>query len=271
MDPSRAPAVGRSSRGFRRMKLLFSTQQAWLLALVALLCLGAIGVFVDLAEDVQTADHITVMDLQWANWLHAHATPALTQVMVAVSTLHGVVSMSVLTIVLAVFLKWRRRHDWLLGLILVVPGGMVLNTFFKFVFARARPHFIDPIVTLTSYSFPSGHVAGSTLFYGFVAALLISRTPSTLRRVAVVIGALLMIILVAASRMYLGAHFFSDVFAAFFESVAWLGICLVGLHLLRVRKAKPARRYDDLVAEGRRVRSSAIPCARARATRCSNR
>lgn len=220
-------------------------QRAWLLALAALLSVGAIGVFVDLAEDVETADHITVVDLQWANWLHAHATPALTQVMLAVSMLHDMLSMSVLTILLAIFLKWRRERDWLLGLMLVVPGGIVLNTLFKFVFARARPHFIDPIVTLTSYSFPSGHVAGSTLFYGFVAALLISHTHSLARQIAAVIGALLMVTLVAASRMYLGAHFFSDVLAAFFESVAWLGLCLVGIHLIRAWTTAPHRACDD--------------------------
>jgi membrane-associated phospholipid phosphatase len=214
-------------------------QRARLLALAALLSMGAIGVFVDLAEDVETADHITMVDLQWANWLHAHATPALTHVMLAVSTLHNMLSMSVLTILLAIFLKWRRERDWLLGLMVVVPGGIVLNTLFKFVFARARPHFIDPIVTLTSYSFPSGHVAGSTLFYGFVAALLISHTHSLARHIAIVIGALLMVILVAASRMYLGAHFFSDVLAAFFESLAWLGLCLVGIHLIRAREGTP--------------------------------
>jgi hypothetical protein len=123
MEPSRTRAVGRSIRCPRRMGQLFSSQQALLLALVAFLCLGAIGVFVDLAEDVETADHITVMDLQWANWLHSHATPALTRMMVAVSTLHDMLSMSVLTILLAIFLKWRRRHDWFLGLLLAVPGG----------------------------------------------------------------------------------------------------------------------------------------------------
>ena len=210
---------------------------AWSLTLVALLIVGAISAFVDIAEDVETADHITVVDVQWANWLHAHATPPLTQVMLAVSTLHDMLSMSVLTILLATFLKWRRERYWLLGLMLVVPGGIVLNTLFKFVFARARPHFIDSIVTLTSYSFPSGHVAGSTLFYGFAAALLISHTHSIALRIAAVMGALLMITLVAASRMYLGAHFLSDVLAAFFESLAWLGLCLVGTHLIFRRTA----------------------------------
>jgi membrane-associated phospholipid phosphatase len=236
MDTSHTPAGRRNSLTPRlgRAAPMVSNQRAWLLALLALLSLAAIGVFVDLAEDVETSDYITVVDLQWANWLHAHSTPTLTHVMLAVSTLHNLLSMSVL---LAIFLKWRRERDWLLGLMLVVPGGIVINTLFKFVFARARPHFIDPIVTLTSYSFPSGHVAGSTLFYGFVAALLISHTHSLARHVAAVIGALLMVTLVAASRMYLGAHFFSDVLAAFFESFAWLGLCLVGIHLIRGRAA----------------------------------
>lgn len=219
------------------MRPIVRSQRASLLALVAFLSVGAIGAFVDLAEDVETVDHITVVDFQWANWLHAHTTPALTHVMLAVSTLHNMLSMSILTILLAIFLIWRRQRDWLLGLILVEPGGMTLNTLFKFVFARARPHFIDPIVTLTSYSFPSGHVAGSTLFYGFAAALMISHTHSLARQIAAVIGALLMITLVAFSRMYLGAHFFSDVLAAFFESVAWLGLCLVGIYLIRGRTA----------------------------------
>ena len=216
-----------------------SKRGPWLLALVALLIVGAIGVFIDLAEDVETADHITVLDVQWANWLHAHATPALTHVMLAVSALHDMLAMSIFTVALAIFLGWRRERDWLLGLVLVMPGGMILNTLFKFVFARARPHFVDPIVTLTSYSFPSGHVAASTLFYGFVAALLISHTQVLAQRVAVVSGALMMVALVAASRMYLGAHFFSDVLAAFFEGFAWLGLCFVGIHLTRHRAAKP--------------------------------
>lgn len=235
MDPSNTP-TGRPEPWIRKlvnMGLAARRHPAWPLVLVALLIVGAIGVFADLAEEVQTADHITVVDLQLANWLHAHATPALTQLMLAVSTLHNMLSMGILTILLAIFLKWWGERDWLLGLLLVVPGGMLLNTLLKFVFHRARPHFLDPIVTLTSYSFPSGHVAGSTLFYGFLAALLISHTRSLARHIAAVIGALLMVILVAASRMYLGAHFLSDVLAAFFESFAWLGLCLLVMHVLR--------------------------------------
>lgn len=228
----RIASLGRAAR----------THPAWPLALAGLVIMGAIGVFADLAEDVHTGDHITLVDLQLANWLHAHGTPLLTRVMLAVSTLHDMVAISLLTVLLAIFLGRRGERDWLFSLLLVIPGGMVLNTLLKHAFARARPHFTDPLVTLTSYSFPSGHVAGSTLFYGFLAAWLISRTDALAWQLIIVIGALVMVSLVAASRMYLGAHFLSDVVAAFFESFAWLGLCLLGRHVIRARTAAHTER-----------------------------
>jgi membrane-associated phospholipid phosphatase len=237
MDTSHTRIGSRTHQRVLSLARAVRNHPAWPITLVVLLIIGAIGVFSNLAEDVQTADHITIVDLQLANWLHAHATASMTRMMLTVSTLHDMLSMSILTVLLAIYLKWRGQRDWLLCLLLVVPGGIALNTVLKFAFHRVRPHFIDPIVTLASYSFPSGHVAGSTLFYGFVAALLISHTRSLAGHVAMVLGALLMVILVAASRMVLGAHFLSDVLAAFFESFAWLGLCLLGMHVWRGRAA----------------------------------
>ncbi|HET9032660.1 MAG TPA: phosphatase PAP2 family protein [Dokdonella sp.] len=206
---------------------------AWPLSLLLCLILASIGVFVDLAEDVHNAERITVLDQQLADWLHVGATPLTTQFMLVVSDLHDVIPMSILTLLVGAILLKTGARDWLLGLVLVVPGGILINTLFKYLFARARPQFVDPIVSLASFSFPSGHVSGSTLFYGFLAALLISRSHSRRRNVAIVSAAMAMVLLVAASRMYLGAHFLSDVLAAFFESLAWLGICLIGVQMTR--------------------------------------
>ena len=242
MEPTNAPPAARPPWIPQAAGLVRAIRRhpGWPLVLAGSLIAGAIGVFADLAEDVHTADHITVVDLQLANWLHAHGTPLMTRAMLAVSTLHDMVAISLLTVLLALILHRRGERDWLLTLLLVVPGGMALNTVFKHAFARARPHFTDPIVTLTSYSFPSGHVAGSTLFYGFLAAWLIDRTEAPGWQLAIVAAALLMVSLVAASRMYLGAHFASDVVAAFFESVAWLGLGLLGRHVWHARAAAQA-------------------------------
>jgi undecaprenyl-diphosphatase len=208
------------------------------LTIGAFLLIAATWIFGDLAEDVATADSITVIDLNLANWLHAHASPISTRVMLAVSTLDGVAAVSILTIALAAFFAWRGHREWLLALVLAVPVGMLLNSVLKLVFARARPHFDDPIVTLNTYSFPSGHVAGSTLFYGILAAFLITHSRSGAQRVAIVSAAVLLVALVAFSRMYLGAHYFSDVIGAFAESVAWLALCLTGVYVLARRHAE---------------------------------
>lgn len=201
---------------------------AWPLTLASLLILGALGVFADLAEDVITTDHITVVDQQWAQWLHVHGTPGMIRFMLAVSTIHNMRAITLYTVLLGSYLLWKHQRGWLICMLLVIPGGMAINTFAKHLIERPRPLFDDPIVTLSTFSFPSGHVAASTLFYGFAAVWLISGTHRLHRKLPIAAAALLMVTLVAASRMYLGAHFLSDVLAAFFECIAWLGICVLG-------------------------------------------
>jgi membrane-associated phospholipid phosphatase len=106
-----------------------------------------------------------------------------------------------------------------------VPSGMVLNALTKLAFQRARPSFDNPILTLSSYSFPSGHVAAATLFYGVLAALLIAKTSEWRWRVLILLVAIVLVALVALTRMYLVVHYLSDVMAAFAQALAWLALC----------------------------------------------
>ena len=124
---------------------------------------------------------------------------------------------------------------------LAVFGGMLLNFVLKHVFVRQRPHFDDPLLTLTTYSFPSGHTLTATVFYGTLCALVMALgTPRSWRVLAIIVAGV-MILLVGFSRIYLGAHFLSDVLAAVAEGLAWLAFCLLAVgELKRRRKGKPA-------------------------------
>jgi undecaprenyl-diphosphatase len=117
----------------------------------------------------------------------------------------------------------------LVTIVVCLAGGLTLNVLMKLAFQRARPVLDEPLLTLATYSFPSGHVAGSTLMYGLLVAWTFGRTRRAAMRVAVVLGAAAMIALVAFTRMYLGVHYLSDVVAAFAEGVAWLALCLTAL------------------------------------------
>jgi hypothetical protein len=59
------------------------------LTLGALLLIGASWLFGGIAEDVLTGDPLTIVDVRVADWFHAHATPLLTESMLAITNLHG--------------------------------------------------------------------------------------------------------------------------------------------------------------------------------------
>ncbi|MBV7536474.1 phosphatase PAP2 family protein [Duganella sp. sic0402] len=193
-------------------------------------------VFHELAEAVMGQEAITVLDVQVAHWFNAHAFEPLTSLMYLVSHVHSVAGMVVLFGLLAWYLWKQGARYWLLALAFAVPGGMVLNVALKFYFQRARPVFEEPLVSLATYSFPSGHTTAATCFYGLLLSYLVIARPAWSVRVATVALCLSMVLLVAFSRVYLGAHYVSDVLAAMAESVAWLAVCITAVSTLRRRR-----------------------------------
>ena len=111
-------------------------------------------------------------------------------------------------------LAWRRgSEDWtriFLAMLLAMLLAGVADTVIKRTIPRARPsvqtdtRWGGPRFSSKYQSFPSGHVGASAAFFG---ALVIAR-----RRIGLV--CLAFPILIGFSRMYLGAHYLSDVVCA---------------------------------------------------------
>lgn len=202
--------------------------------LIATTAFGAI------AEDVVTGDRLTLFDVVIANWFHARATPAMTALMLDISNIHGPAGGVVLSLLLLGWYYWKKHYWWMLAAVAILPGGMLLNVLIKYSFQRARPTFDVPLLTLHTYSFPSGHTAFAAMFYGLLACSLVPHPGSESRRigadVAVGFAACIMVALVGLSRMYLGVHYLSDVLAAGAEGCAWLAICITAVSTLRRRR-----------------------------------
>jgi membrane-associated phospholipid phosphatase len=192
--------------------------------------------FAIIAASVATTAPILKQDLQVSVWLHTHGSPVFTAFLVAITQLHSPVGMTIMAVLVCILL-WRQGHRyWTLSLALAVPGGMVINTIIKLIFNRSRPVWDDPILTLSSASFPSGHTAGATLFYGFLAAYMVWNMKTLGPRLIAVAGCALMVALVGFSRIYLGVHYLSDVLAAMSISTVWLVICLIAVRGLAHRR-----------------------------------
>ena len=203
------------------------------------LTLGVLGLsaatwlFAALAEDVTHGDPITTIDVRFSNWLHTHGTSGLTTFMLLITNLHSTLGISLITALVSVYLWRRRLRNWVFTLLLTVYSGVVLNVLLKSIFQRARPHFADPILTLNSLSFPSGHTMAATVFYGTVCAIVIAHVRSWSARVFSIVVALLLVALVGFSRIYLGVHYLSDVLGAMAEGAAWLALCLTATETWR--------------------------------------
>jgi undecaprenyl-diphosphatase len=121
---------------------------------------------------------------------------------------------------------------------LAAGGGALLNIALKHMFHRQRPVLENPLVTLSSYGFPSGHTMGATIFYGVLALIVTYWMRSWSRRVLTGCLAAFVIGLIGTSRIYLGAHYFTDVIGAVAVGLAWLAFCWTGVETLRRWRAR---------------------------------
>ena len=123
--------------------------------------------------------------------------------------------------------KFGHRRESLI-LLACLLGGFILNSVLKVSFQRIRPlEFF--LVIERGYSFPSAHAMVSLPFYGYLAYLYWR----IIRKRSYLISGLAIILIlgIGFSRMYLGVHWFSDVLAGYIGGAIWLYACLAALEL----------------------------------------
>ena len=212
------------------------------LAIAGWIAFGIGGaLFLAIAWNVATRSALVALDARVAEWLHldAHASGARVAFFLAVTHLHSLLGIAAWSGIFGAVLWRLRERYWILTLVVTVAGGLFINFLLKMAYERLRPRFEEPLLSLDTYSFPSGHTAGAVLFYGVLAAFLVSRLFDWRGRAACVAAASFMVGLVAFSRMYLGAHYLSDVIAATCASTVWLVVCLAGGHGLVRKTLRP--------------------------------
>jgi undecaprenyl-diphosphatase len=133
-----------------------------------------------------------------------------------------VLGIVLVTVVGYLFLAGKRAAAWLV--LIAVVGGVILNTLLKLGFARPRPDFA-PAGRVFTPSFPSGHAALSAVAYLTLGALLAQLHRATRIRIYFMATGVILTLLVGLSRVYLGAHYPTDVVAGWCIGSAWAWAC----------------------------------------------
>lgn len=163
--------------------------------------------FARVTEDYLTNDPLAHWDVSFARWLAEHRTPSGVDLFRVVTFLGSPATVLVLAAFVAIVLFRRRRVAETALLVLVLGGTELVNVLLKLAFHRPRPQVA--FVHLDTYSFPSGHAMISTAT-AIVFAALAWRAG---RRAAITTATAAAIAAVGFSRLYLGAHYLSDVLA----------------------------------------------------------
>jgi len=157
-----------------------------------------------------------------------------------------------LGLVVAALLAWRRSASAALFVLGSTAFASAATLALKYVFARQRPPVVDHLVAETDYGFPSGHVTGTTALLLATTVAVTAGWPARRRLFALVVPAVI-IGTVAASRLYLGVHWFSDTAAGFAVGLAGLA---AGLALMPPDSwSRSDRRIADLISRGRAPRT----------------
>ncbi|WP_404347780.1 phosphatase PAP2 family protein [Sutcliffiella horikoshii] len=176
---------------------------------------------------------ITGFDGFMAEIMPLPPSSVLTLLMEGISILGSVYLLAAASLLLVLYM-WRQQEiHKILFFLTAMFGGVVLNLLLKIGFGRSRPENLEAYdvfgVTLhfVNYSFPSGHTMRTFIFYGCLLLFLLTdkRIQS---RIKTIISCMLasIILLVGISRVYLEAHYPSDIIAGYTVSLAWMCICI---------------------------------------------
>lgn len=149
-------------------------------------------------------------------------SPALTLVMKFFTFIGSFPPVFVISLFTALFLYFVLKHRMeLILFVSVVIGTPIINQILKHFFHRARPD-LHRLIEVSGYSFPSGHAMNAFAVYGIIAFLLWYHISSRLGRTILALISSGFIIIIGASRIYLGVHYPSDIIGGYFASGFWL-------------------------------------------------
>ncbi len=212
---------------------------------------GCLLIFCGIAQELLSDGRLMRFDEEVAIALHAQATLPLTIFFLVFAALCSIGAVALVGLLVVIAYGLRRRWLYAGMWFAAITIGEIINLVLKELFARPVPSSPNPFLTpeltsftgndlpgghtVTSYSFPSGHAMESVIMYGMLAYFAVLPVQSRGARVAIVLGGILLVVLIGFSRMYLGAHYFSDIVGGYAAGGVLLSAFIITTEKIRRR------------------------------------
>ena len=234
--PDRLARIG----AIAKLRSRFPRQSAWLatrvdttsprgFALSAVILTGAIcgWIFLGLTQDVVANEEAVRSDPGITRFFVDHRAAWATSFMRGVTWLGSNATLIPVVVILGAYLLFRRK-GWRPGVLLVaaLAGANAWYRLVKPLVGRPRPPLALHLVRASGESFPSGHATAAIAVWGMSAVVICTGRSASFKAAAWTIAGLV-VLLVGASRIYLGVHWWTDVMAGTALGGLWLCV-LVG-------------------------------------------
>ena len=160
----------------------------------------------------------------------------LTHAVSDITSLGGITVLTLLTALIAVYLLLDRRWQIAIFVVSSVLSGWLASTLLKILVARPRPDIVPHLVEVSDLSFPSGHAMVSAVTYLTLGALVARTQRYSSTRIFVMGAGVFLAVIIGLTRIYLGVHYPTDVFAGWCAGALWaLGCWLISKRFIPSR------------------------------------
>lgn len=168
------------------------------------------------------------IDRNVLDWMLEVRTPWLTDVVTVITNLGGTAASWAIAAGISIALVVRRHRVEAVMVAGAMLTGLFVMSGLKLVFGRARPPFPERLVDEATHSFPSGHAMMSAILVCVVAAVIVRLAAPRWRAPWVFALLACWTLLIGLSRVYLGAHWLTDVLAGWLFGAAWAALWIWG-------------------------------------------
>lgn len=196
---------------------------------------------------IKKVEPIMAADARVENMFYSFREPWLTAIFVWITLLAKWQVALVFAAILSLILWLWKKRELVFSLWIIVVGGGLSGYISKLAFSRRRPG--AALYIEDTFSFPSAHSIIAAAFFGFIIYVFIREARKRERKIIALFGGLALVLLIGISRLYLGAHFLSDVFGGYILGLFWLTIGIVVAEQLNTRQ-----KTETTAASSRRIK-----------------